>query len=94
MSVDYLSNNTVTVSILARKMIGVKNIVAENVNRETTAKGDQLVIPTRYLSSFHFSLFTGKVAVENGEKRKKRREKTKKYKKKKPLTRLFLFGGP
>ena len=44
------------------------------------------------LFSFLFSLFTGKVAAENGEKSEKRREKREKYKKKKPLTRLLLFG--
>ena len=37
----------VTVSSLAKKMIGVKDIVVENVDWETTAKGEQLVIRAR-----------------------------------------------
>ena len=37
----------VTVSSLAKKIIGVNNIVVENVDLETTAKGEQLVIRAR-----------------------------------------------
>ena len=50
--------------------------------------------------SYHFSsLFSflsslEKVAEGNGEKSEERREKSEENKKKKPLTRLFLFGGP
>ena len=33
-----------TVSSLAKKIIGVNNIVVENIDLETTAKGEQLVI--------------------------------------------------
>ena len=33
-----------TVSSLAKKIIGVNNIVVENVDLETTEKGEQLVI--------------------------------------------------
>ena len=36
-----------TVSSLAKKMIGVNKIVVENVDLETTAKGEQLVIRAR-----------------------------------------------
>ena len=43
------------------------------------------------LFSFLFSL--EKVAEGNGEKSEERREKSEENKKKKPLTRLFLFGG-
>ena len=37
----------VTVSSLAKKIIGVNNIVVENIDLETTAKGEQLVIRAR-----------------------------------------------
>ena len=47
------------------------------------------------LFSFLSSLFTGKSRgrKRREEKREERREKSEEYKKKKPLTRLFLFGG-
>ena len=45
------------------------------------------------LFSFLSYLFTGKVAEVNGEKSEERKVKSEENKKKKPLTRLFLFGG-
>ncbi|MBQ1371867.1 MAG: hypothetical protein IIY70_02935, partial [Oscillospiraceae bacterium] len=36
-----------TVSSLAKKIIGVNNIVVENVDLETTTKGEQLVVRAR-----------------------------------------------
>ena len=36
-----------TVSSLAKKIVGVNNIVVENVDLETTARGEQLVIRAR-----------------------------------------------
>ena len=39
--------SSVTVSSLAKKIIGVNNIVVENVDLEMTAKGEQLVIQAR-----------------------------------------------
>jgi hypothetical protein len=45
------------------------------------------------LFSFLFSLFSGKSRARGREKSEERREKSEEYKKKKPLARLFLFGG-
>ena len=44
-------------------------------------------------SLFSFLSSLEKVAEGNGEKSEERREKSEENKKKKPLTRLFLFGG-
>ena len=46
-----------------------------------------------FSSLFSFLSSPEKVAEGNGEKSEERREKSEEYKKKKPLTRLFLFGG-
>ena len=46
-----------------------------------------------FSSLFSFLSSLEKVAEGNGEKSEERREKSEENKKKKPLTRLFLFGG-
>ena len=54
----------------------------------------KLPILFSFLSSLFSLLFSlEKVAEGNGEKSEERREKSEENKKKKPLTRLFLFGG-
>ena len=47
----------------------------------------------RFFSLFSFLSSLENVAEGNGEKSEERREKSEEYKKKKPLMRLFLFGG-
>ena len=75
---------------------GVDNVLSPVVVKSPLSIRSMLCVaklPT--LFSFLFSLFTGKCRgrKRREEKREERREKSEEYKKKKPLTRLFLFGG-